>query len=370
VRALPGLLGRRVSLRYRISDPTIDATLTDAVGEITTADPDSVVVDTRGGPVRVPTDAVVAVREIPPARPKRPSWAAVTRLEAICADGWPAVADRPLGQWRLRAAGGFTGRANSCLAVGDPGLPMADALSEVRSFAATHGLPARVQVPEGSPWHSSILEQGWRPDEHHGAGWRVEVLVARITQLTLSATSEISSVSRITVESRSRWRVAAVEPTSNAFAQAQEHVLTAPGVADVGFALAHSEPGPEPVGSVRLAVVDGHLYVTRLSVAEAHRRHGLATALMAAAARWGLERDARWCVLQVASHNTAALALYRRLGFTTHHHYVYLHPEGSIRDGSDGAVGVPAQPDHPAQRQRSGEQARDDEREGRPAAEQ
>ncbi|WP_264081631.1 hypothetical protein [Gandjariella thermophila] len=32
----------------------------------------------------------------------------VTRLEHLCADAWPALADEPLGQWRMRAAGGFT----------------------------------------------------------------------------------------------------------------------------------------------------------------------------------------------------------------------------------------------------------------------
>lgn len=333
VRALPGLLGRRVSLRHRIDDPGTPATLTDAVGEITEVDPGSVVVDTRSGPVRVATEAVVAVREIPPARPRRPSWAAVTRLETICADGWPAPADRPLGQWRLRAAGGFTGRANSCLAVGDPGRPVADALSEVRSFAAAHGVPARVQVPEGSPWHSSIGESGWHPDEHHGAGWRVEVLVSGITKLALSDIHRIPGVSKITVEDRSRWSVAAVEAppeSSRAFAQAQEYVLTAPELPEVGFALAHGgqpgDPPAGPVGYVRLAVVDDHLYVTRLGVAEQYRRRGLATALMTTAHAWGHERGARWCVLQVADHNTAALALYRRLGFTAHHRYVYLRP--------------------------------------------
>jgi ribosomal protein S18 acetylase RimI-like enzyme len=238
------------------------------------------------------------------------------------------VVDRPLGQWRLRAAGGFTGRANSCLAVGDPGLPLARALAEVRSFAAAHGIPARVQVPEGSPWHSTILSQDWRPDVDHGAGWRVEVLVAGITEVAPGASHPRGEVSKITVtvEDRSRWQVAAVDPGSPAFAAAQEHVLTAPEVADVGFALARAEPRAAPVGFVRLAVVDAHLYVTRLSVAERHRRRGLATTLMAAAFDWGLERGARWSVLQVAAHNEAALALYRGLGFTTHHRYVYLRP--------------------------------------------
>ena len=103
------LLGRRVALRHRL----VDGPLTDAVGELADAGGGAVVVHTRRGPVRVRRDAVVAVRAIPPPVPRRASWAAVARLENLCADAWPARVDRPLGAWRLRAAGGFTGRANA-----------------------------------------------------------------------------------------------------------------------------------------------------------------------------------------------------------------------------------------------------------------
>ena len=40
-------------------------------------------------------------------------------LEHLAVEAW-AVALEPLGAWTLRSASGFTGRANSCLAVGDP----------------------------------------------------------------------------------------------------------------------------------------------------------------------------------------------------------------------------------------------------------
>jgi ribosomal protein S18 acetylase RimI-like enzyme len=52
----------------------------------------------------------------------------------------------------------------------------------------------------------------------------------------------------------------------------------------------------------------------------------VATALTAAAAAWGREHGARWAVLQVALHNTAARAFYDRLGTTEHHRYRYLVP--------------------------------------------
>ena len=55
---------------------------------------------------------------------------------------WPAVHTEPLGEWLLRASGGFSARANSVMATGDPGVPFEDALARVRDFYAEHGLPA------------------------------------------------------------------------------------------------------------------------------------------------------------------------------------------------------------------------------------
>ena len=44
----------------------------------------------------------------------------VEDLERAAALHWQARETEPLGEWRLRAAAGFTGRANSALPVGDP----------------------------------------------------------------------------------------------------------------------------------------------------------------------------------------------------------------------------------------------------------
>ena len=68
---------------------------------------------------------------------------------------------------------------------------------------------------------------------------------------------------------------------------------------------------------------DGWLCVTAVTVDDGHRRRGLATAVMAALGAWARERGGHSCVLQVASSNGGALALYERLGFTEHHRYHY-----------------------------------------------
>src|SRR5690349_20630714 len=172
-----GLLGRRVVVHHRVGDKQ-----TDAVGELGADGPD-LVVRTRRGPVRVARSAVTAVRAIPPAPPRRASLAAIAQLEGLCADAWPAFVDERLGAWRLRATGGFTGRANSALAIGDPGLPTAAALAGVRGFAGGPGIARRGQVAIGSPWDTAVAAQGWVLDVGHAAGSTVSVQVADLARL-------------------------------------------------------------------------------------------------------------------------------------------------------------------------------------------
>ncbi|MCW2554477.1 MAG: GCN5-related N-acetyltransferase [Mycobacterium sp.] len=69
---IDGLVGRRVSLRHRIGERDGRPLYSDAVG-VLTADGDTVTVHGRRGPVEVLRSAVVAVRAVPPAPPRRAS---------------------------------------------------------------------------------------------------------------------------------------------------------------------------------------------------------------------------------------------------------------------------------------------------------
>ena len=74
---------------------------------------------------------IIAARRAPAAAggpdPRRISAA---DLQRHTLPGWLAWHE-PLGEWTLRAAGGFTGRANSCHAVGDPGVPIQQAADQI-----------------------------------------------------------------------------------------------------------------------------------------------------------------------------------------------------------------------------------------------
>ncbi len=319
----PALLGRRVSLRHRIApDDAPGPHLSDAVGDLDDGGPGpdggpTLRVRTRRGTVRIRVADVVAVREVPPARPRRPSWAAVAHLERICADAWPAPVVRELGDWRLRAgAGGFTRRAHSALAVGDPGMPVPDALAEVRRFADEHGIDPVVSSPEGSPWWRAVREQGWvLPGDPGGES------VALVADLaTLGAAADPGAVT-FDPEPSAQWSAVFSETGDD---PARRAVLVPDGPA-LGFGIARSDGGAV-TGVVRAALVEDHVYLSRLEVLPEARRAGVASALTAAAARWGQERGGRHAVLQVLRSNGPARALYQRLGCVEHHRYHYLVP--------------------------------------------
>ena len=59
---------------------------------------------------------------------------AIIELERTAAAHWRGTAEQRLGDWLLRVAEGFTGRANSALPFGDPGLPLDEALAPVTGW--------------------------------------------------------------------------------------------------------------------------------------------------------------------------------------------------------------------------------------------
>jgi hypothetical protein len=104
------------------------------------------------------------------------------RLELTCSRAWPPLVEEPLGEWSLRWADGFTGRANSALAVGDARRPVGDALRAVCDFAHDRGITPMVQVVRDSPNERAIAAAGWVPATGHGAGHEVVVLTAPLTR--------------------------------------------------------------------------------------------------------------------------------------------------------------------------------------------
>jgi GNAT superfamily N-acetyltransferase len=246
----------------------------------------------------------------------------VQDLERLAARGWRGLEEARFGDWLLRAGGGFTGRANSVLVVGDPpgGASEDDlrgAVAGVTRWYADRGLRPRAQVPKpgSEPADAAFADAGWTRDEDTLvltaplAGW-----AAPDVPVALAEEPDVAWLAGY------HYRGTPLPPVARAV------LVNADGPV---FASVRVDPEPAPLAAVaRGVVVDGWLGVTAVTVHERYRRRGLATAVMAGLGAWARARGAHSCVLQVASSNGAALALYARSGFTEHHRYHYrLGPE-------------------------------------------
>ena len=159
--------GERWVVRFRLPD----GSATDVVGWIEVLNPTSVRLATTDRAITViERSMIIAARRAPAAaggpHPRRISAREVQR-HAL--PGWLAWHEQ-LGEWTLRTGGGFTRRANSCHAVGDPGMPIQQAAEQIISFAVAHDIPPLAQVIEGSPEDHALAAFGL--GEHRPADGR------------------------------------------------------------------------------------------------------------------------------------------------------------------------------------------------------
>ncbi|MEV7311358.1 GNAT family N-acetyltransferase [Streptomyces microflavus] len=322
VRITPADVGKRVSVRRRPEGDGAGAEFTDTVGVLTSWN-DGVVSITRksGESVHIVESSLVAGKVVPaaPARRRGPA-ASFRELAAVTARAWQPVESEPLGEWRLRAAGGFTRRANSALPLGDPGLPLGEAFGRVERWYEERGLPAFIQTATGAEGTQETL---CAELERHG--WRREV-TAEVRIAALAPVGDLDAdvtAVRLTREPDEAWL-----SRYQRFSTPGPHVLRvlSSGPA-VWFATVAGEAGGEAPAAIGRCVVDGRWAgFMAVEVAPEHRRRGLATSVMAALARRALDEGASAAWLQVEEDNEGARALYDGMGFAAHHRYHHFRP--------------------------------------------
>ncbi|MGB9376636.1 MAG: GNAT family N-acetyltransferase [Mycobacteriales bacterium] len=244
----------------------------------------------------------------------------ISRLERVAALGWPAPETQVMGGWLLRAAEGWTGRANSVLPLGEPGRPLDEALVAVRRWYAERGLPARFQVP--LPLRADL------DGELHQRGWPAYnptlVRVARIDEVLVRGSSVTLPEATLAGVPSPQWLAAYHYRGAASLPPIAVRVMTA--AADPVFA---SIVIDGVVAGVGRAVVDrdsdgvGWCGITALETVPAWRRRGVGAHLVRALLTWAAGRGATEVYLQVMRDNVAAHAMYDRLGFAVSHSYHY-----------------------------------------------
>ncbi|WP_067431826.1 GNAT family N-acetyltransferase [Nocardioides jensenii] len=290
----PHVVGQRVVVRRIVrgeSGPTGGPALTDVLGVcISWADGVCVVAPASGPAVSIEIADIVSGKPVPP-RPSVRHRVSARDAELHCLTMWPDVPTRPLGEWVMRSdvTPQEIARAGSVLAMGDPGMPYPAAAEQVVAFYSSLRRSAWAQVVVGSEQDVALGSLGWveaRPGE-----------------------------------ADSLFQVASLARLHRALPAPRNDIeLASDGVRAVASL--------DERARARAALDADWLGLYDIWTADDVRRQGLSTALVAELVDWGASSGATTAYLQVRSDNTAAMTLYERLGFVTHHVYRYLAAPG------------------------------------------
>jgi N-acetylglutamate synthase len=311
-------LGERWAVRYWLTG----GPATDVVGWIESMDAATVRLATPDSTSHlIQRSMIIAARRAPAAAggpdPRRISAHDVQRHTVRSWLAW----HEPLGDWTLRAGGGFTRRANSCHAVGDPDISTQQAADRIIGFAADHGIPALAQVIEASPEEQALRDLGWISSYQPTL-----VLVIRLAEFLSDRSAHPAVQIRETLQPD--WEDVYQRSRPN-WADAGIVRMILEGSPPRAFAAVTSR---EPDDHPRLvAIARGHrsadwLGLTSIWTSPDHRQRGLATAMLANLGHWAARQGARYAYVQVATVDEPAIAAYTKLGFSPHHRYLYLAP--------------------------------------------
>jgi GNAT superfamily N-acetyltransferase len=242
----------------------------------------------KGDLVEIDTADIVSGKPVPPRpSPRLRVGAGEAQRRALAL--WPDLETAPLGDWLLRhSPTSRARRANSVLAMGPSGVAD-DHDRVVDHYAVRTGRPIAAVLP-GSAEEELFRSRGWGPESGDAD---------TLFQVAGVAQARRAVVSRL---SRQDPEVDFDEQGDLVTVRIGDRAIGVGAYADdwVGFRGVHVDP--------------------------AHRRQGLALAVMAELLQWGAERGATTAYLQVLGDNAAAISLYAELGFATHHAYRYLAP--------------------------------------------
>lgn len=306
----PQHVGSRVVVRRIVGLRDDRPVYSDILGHLVEATETHLTVRARTGAIRVPTAEIHRAKQVPDRRRLTPTEA----LEVAAAAGWPARERDRLGDWLLRATDGWTMRGNSALPVGDPDLPLPEAVDAVTRWYQERGLlPAMsVPLPLFQRLDDELARRGWTPMP------LTLVMTARLADLPAAAHD--GQISLATTPSP-EW-LTAVAGRKGPLPASALGVLT--GVPQVRFATLR-DAGGALLATGRGCVADPEgrwLGLALIGTEERARRQGLARRIIAALTGWGATTGATDAYLQVEQRNAGAVALYEKLGFTAHHGYL------------------------------------------------
>ena len=229
---------------------------------------------------------------------------------------WPPVETHDVDGWRVGLSGGFTRRANSVLALGEP-RDVKAAVREVEAAYARAGQPAVFRV--------CVQSEPWDLDDLLAARGYREVgptlVMVRDDLDPVGAPFDVPGLDCTVADAPDEeWLARWLDVKS---AAPVDHAVAARLVGGARALYLTVHDGGRPVAVMRAALVDDWVALSCLAVDRRVRRRGVGRALTRAAIDAAVGHGARRAFLQVEESNDAALELYADLGFTPAERYHY-----------------------------------------------
>ena len=233
--------------------------------------------------------------------------------------------------WLLRYSPGKAKRARSINAIGTGVLPLAEKLAHCTEFYARRRLPCLYRVTPFSRPHD--LDRTLEAAGYHAfQDTRV---------MTLELSDEISRARTPAM----RW--VDVEHFARAFCELHtldavqtqaEAERYARSVVDAAYIVRYGPDAKTPIGCGSVAIEGDLAGIFGMVTASAHRRQGIADALLASLLNRARTAGARIAYLQVEEGNRAARHAYGKFGFIDRYAYWYrVRPEDAALDSTSSA---------------------------------
>lgn len=333
----PHVVGVRVVVRRRVpgeTGPSGGPAMTDVLGTCESwgpsADGTRVLVTVRredGELVEIDAADIVSGKPVPP-RPSRHRHLSPADADRRAARGWPPTEVEPLtpdGDWLLRAAGGFSSRANSVLALGDPGMPPEGAVGRVEGWYAVRGLLPRAHVLGGEHAEPAVLEA------FAAAGWSAYeetlLLLAPVPRVLRALRDRAGAAESPHVGHATTVDAGWLATDERAARYGLDAVRVLEG-GDVDLVTVRDGAASPVLARGRTSLDGDWVGVSCLWTAPGRRRTGLGGLVLAELLDRAAERGATTAHLQVVVGNTDARSTYEGLGFEVHHRYDYLAAPG------------------------------------------
>jgi GNAT superfamily N-acetyltransferase len=267
-----------------------------------------------GSVVEIATADIVSGKPVPP-RPSLHRRLDDAQADRLVLPGWQPVESEPLGEWVLRASGGFSSRGNSVLALGDPGMPVSEAVAQVVRWYAARSLPARAHVHPDGPEADAFTEAGWSAYDP------TLLLLASVAKVIRRLGPHQVAEPGLDAALDEAWL--ATDDRTARYGESARAVMES---GETTFATVRDEQGAV-LARGRGAFHGDWVGVSALWTDPAHRGTGLSSAVLQSLVSWGAERGATTAYLQVVESNEHARRIYEARGFEVHHRYAYLVDE-------------------------------------------